>query len=153
MPSALDNCARGLLETAPLIMRTVRKEMRSRRGPDLSVPQFRSLSFIRRNADASLSHLAEHLGLTLPSTSKLIDGLVKKNLVVRQESTMDRRRMALALTKHGNAILAVARAGTQAHLTEILRQLPARDLDVVYKAVNLLHPLFAVDAKSGESRS
>ena len=81
----LDECARQLLDTAPQIMRFIRAEMRSHRGHDLSVPQFRTLTFVNRNPEVSLSHLADHLGLTLPSTSKLVDGLVNQKVVTRRE--------------------------------------------------------------------
>ncbi len=81
----LDECARQLLETIPQIMRFIRAEMRSHRGHDLSVPQFRTLTFIHRNPEVSLSHLADHLGLTLPSTSKLVDGLVNQKIITRRE--------------------------------------------------------------------
>ena len=146
MASALGDCAHRLLDTAPLMMRAIRREMRSHRTPDLSVPQFRTLAFIRRNSDASLSDLAHHLDLKLPSASKLIDGLVNKNLIMRQESASDRRRVTLALTRRGDAILTSARAATQAHLTEILRPLSAKELKTVHDAMHLLHPLFAGEA-------
>jgi len=71
---SLDECARQVLETVPLVMRTVRAEMRRRRTADLSVPQFRTLNFLNRQAGASLSQVAEHIGLTLPSMSLLVEG-------------------------------------------------------------------------------
>ena len=101
----LDECARQLLDTTPQIMRFIRAEMRSHRGHDLSVPQFRTLTFVNRNPEVSLSHLADHLGLTLPSTSKLVDGLVNQKIIIRHESKEDRRRLTLALTKNGEDIL------------------------------------------------
>jgi hypothetical protein len=44
------------------------------------MPQFRTLAVIDRNANASLSDVTEHIGLTLPSMSKLVDGLVARKL-------------------------------------------------------------------------
>ena len=84
MTELLDTCARDLMDTAPKIMQSIRVEMRRGRGADLSVPQFRTLGFIQRYPDSSLSGLADHLGLTLPSVSKLVDGLVKQKLISRQ---------------------------------------------------------------------
>ena len=138
----LDECARQLLDTTPQIMRSIRAEMRSHRGHDLSVPQFRTLTFIHRNPEASLSRLAEHLGLTLPSTSKLVDGLVNEKIIIRRESKDDRRKLMLALTKNGEDILHTAREATQNHLKDILRELAADDLSVIIRALNLLQPLF-----------
>ena len=75
MTNLLDTCTRELMDTAPQIMQAIRVEMRRGHGSDISIPQFRTLAFIQRNPDSSLSNLAEHLGLTLPSASKLVDGL------------------------------------------------------------------------------
>ena len=144
----LDECARQLLDAAPQIMRSIRAEMRSHRGHDLSIPQFRTLTFIHQNPEASLSHLAEHLGLTLPSTSKLVDGLVNEKIISRRESKEDRRKLMLALTKNGEDILNVARGATQNRLKDILHELPAEDLSVILRALNLLQPLFMKEAKT-----
>jgi len=146
----LDECARQLLDMAPQIMRSIRAEMRSQRGHDLSIPQFRTLTFIHGNPEASLSHLAEHLGLTLPSTSKLVDGLVNEKIITRRESREDRRRLTLALTKNGEDILRVAREAAQNHLKDILCELSADDLAVILSALNLLQPLFIKGMKEAQ---
>ncbi len=143
----LDECARQLLDTIPPIMRSVRAEMRSHRGHDLSIPQFRTLTFVNRNPETSLSELADHLGLTLPSVSKLVDGLVNQKLITRRESTEDRRRMTLSLTKSGADILRAAGQATQNHLKDVLRELSADELSTILRALTLLHPLFAKGMK------
>jgi DNA-binding MarR family transcriptional regulator len=139
----LEDCACHLLDTVPQIMRSIRSEMRSHRGHDLSVPQFRTLTFVNRNPEGSLSELADHLGLTLPSVSKLVDGLVTQKLITRRESTADRRRLTLSLTKDGDDILRIARQATQDHLKDVLRELSADELSTILRAMTLLQPLFA----------
>jgi DNA-binding MarR family transcriptional regulator len=139
----LADCAHQLLDTVPPIMRSIRSEMRSHRGHNLSVPQFRTLTFVNRNPEGSLSDLADHLGLTLPSVSKLVDGLVKQKLITRRESTTDRRRLTLSLTKDGEDILRAARAATQDHLKDVLRELSADELSAIIRGLTLLQPLFA----------
>ena len=143
MSKLVETCARDLMDTAPKIMQSIRTEMRRGRGAALSVPQFRTMRFIQRNPDSSLSDLAEYLGLTLPSASKLIDGLVKQELVTRQESVSDRRRLTLVLTRSGESIVNTARAGAQANLTKILGSLSNDELNIVHQAMELLYPLFA----------
>ena len=146
----LDECARQLLDTTPQIMRFIRAEMRSHRGHDLSVPQFRTLTFVNRNPEVSLSNLADHLGLTLPSTSKLVDGLVNQKVVTRRESKEDRRRLTLALTKNGQDILRVAREATQNHLKDVLHELSADELSTIIRAMNLLQTLFMKGMKEAK---
>lgn len=146
----LDECARQLLDTTPQIMRSIRAEMRNHRGHDLSVPQFRTLTFIHRNPEVSLSHLADHLGLTLPSTSKLVDGLVNQKVITRRESKEDRRRLTLALTKNGEDILRMARTATQNHLKDVLHELSPDELSTIVRAMNLLQPLFTKGMKEAK---
>ncbi len=102
----LDECARQLLDTTPQIMRFIRAEMRSHRGHDLSVPQFRTLTFINRNPEASLSNLANHLGLTLPSTSKLVDGLVNQKIITRHEFKRRSKTVDTGLNKKWGGYIA-----------------------------------------------
>jgi DNA-binding MarR family transcriptional regulator len=142
MSKLLDTCAHELMDIAPKIMQFIRVEMRHGRGSDLSIPQFKALRYIQRNPDSSLSDLADFLGLTLPSVSKLVDGLVKQELVSRQESTADRRRLTLVLTQSGESIVDSARDATQANLIKILGGLSEDELQTVHQAMELLHPLF-----------
>lgn len=143
MDASVDMIAREVLEVVPLIMRTIRKEMRSRRSPDLSVVQFRTLLFLNRNPGASLSTVAEHLGLTLPTVSKMVDRMVANNLVTREDSSADRRRMTLTLTAKGQNLLAEARGGTLERLAGILEGLAPGEREVVHQAVQLLQGLFS----------
>ena len=142
MAKLLDTCAHELMDTAPQIVQAIRIEMRRGRGSDISIPQFRTLRFIQRNPDAALSTLAEHLGLTLPSVSKLVDGLVKQKLITRKESTADRRRITLTLTPNGTAIVEAARAGARANLAKKLAGLSNNELETISLAMQLLRPIF-----------
>ncbi len=93
--------AHQLLEVIPVVMKEIRSEMRSRRSPDLTVPQFRALSFVNRNVGSSLLEVANHLGLTPPSTSRLVDGLIYRNMMTREDHPYDRRRVKLTVTHLG----------------------------------------------------
>jgi DNA-binding MarR family transcriptional regulator len=135
-------CARELLEVAPVVMHSIREAMRYYRAGDLSVAEFRTLLFIRRKPGASLSDVAEHLGLTLPSASKKIDGLVARKLVKRQGSQNDRRRINLTLTNNGEEILIKAREETQARLEERVAVLPEAELEQVIRAMKSLRSVF-----------
>jgi MarR family transcriptional regulator for hemolysin len=145
MAISTQECAHELLETVPLIMRDIRSQMRNRRRPDLTVPQFRTLSYINRNPDASLSDVANHLGLALPSTSKLVDELFKKGLITREEHTQDRRRVKLAVTSRGISILEASRQGTLVSLSEKLASLNVDDRAAIVSAMRTLRVVFAAE--------
>ncbi len=142
MTVTTEECARELLEVVPLVMRDIRSQMRSRRTPDLTVPQFRTLSFVNRNAGSSLSDVADHIGITLPSTSKLVDALLKKGLITRDEHPKDRRRVQLVVTSRGQAILETSRKGTLSSLSEKLSSINADDRATIIKAMQTMRSVF-----------
>ena len=143
------NCAHEVLDVVPLVMRTIRTQMRQHRAVDLSVPQFRTLSYINSNSGASLSAVAEQIGLTLPSMSKIVDGLVVRKLVIRQTHHVDRRRMTLALTERGRSALAASHEATRNCLAQALGNLSSADRSTIMDAMNLLRPIFSSNEISG----
>jgi DNA-binding MarR family transcriptional regulator len=142
MLGSVDECARQILEAVPLVMRAIRTEMRSHRGSDLSVPKFRVLIFLNRNEGASLSDIAEHMGLTLPSMSKMIDGLVARQLVTSRMDPGDRRRVSLAPTALGRTAMQSAYKATESRLAERLTGLPASERRTILKAMQVLESIF-----------
>ena len=142
MTTSPDACAQEILDVVPVVMRSIRAELRRHRTADLSVPQFRTLAFIDRKADASLSDVAEHIGLTLPSMSKIVEGLVVRKFVTRQTARDDRRRMTLALTARGLTALQSSRTATRACLAEDLATLSDRQRDIIVQAMEILRPVF-----------
>ena len=137
-----EEIAREALEVVPAMMHTIRVEMRSQRSADLAIPQFRSLLFIHRNPHCSLKSLAHHLGLTPPTVSKMVDGMVAKQLIRREISSKDRRKITLVITDQGNEILDKARQGTQTCLAEIFAQLSPEEAHTIFQAMRLLQALF-----------
>jgi DNA-binding MarR family transcriptional regulator len=138
-----DVIGREMLKVIPQVMGVIRAEMRKRRRSDLSVMQFRAMVYLDLDPGASLSAVAEYLGLTLPTVSQMIDGMVEKGLVTRQESTIDRRRIRLSLTDQGRDVLEKSFSGTQAYLGEIISQLEVQELATLYQVLQLLDSLFS----------
>lgn len=142
MFGSAEECARQILEIVPLVMAAIRTEIRSHRGSELSVPQFRVLIFLNRHEGASLSDIAEHLGLTLPSMSKMIDGLLARNMVTRHMHSEDRRRVTLALTALGRGAMQSAYKATEFRLAERLVVLPAADRRIIIESMQVLESIF-----------
>ena len=148
MVTSPETCAQEVLEVVPVVMRIIRGKMRQHRAADLSVPQFRTLAFIDRNAEASLSDVAEHIGLTLPSMSKIVDGLVARKLVIRETRPDDRRRMILTLTRSGQTALETSRTATRTCLASMLAPLTDTERAIIVKAMGSLRPVFTVRLES-----
>src|SRR5690349_50071 len=99
-----DDCAAELLEAVPPVMWFMRqKTRRYRRG--LSVQQMQAMYLVQQQPSASLSAVAEHIGASLPTTSRIVTGLVRKKLLRRGGSAADRRQLELAITARGLSVL------------------------------------------------
>jgi DNA-binding MarR family transcriptional regulator len=154
-PSA-KRCAREILETVPLVMRFIREQVRQRRTAALTLPQYRALAFLGLFHNASLSAAAEHVGLSLPAVSRLINGLVAGRLVERQTVLNNRRQIALSLTVRGRARLEKARGEVRRQLAGSLKTLSRADQETIQRAMQALHQVFnsqpAVGTRSQKTR-
>ena len=139
--SSARHCAAEVLETTPLVHWFIRSQMRGyRRG--LSLPQFRCLVKIDRHPSATLSAVAEHLGASLPTASRIIAGLVDKGVAARHNAAQDRREVSLALTARGKAMLRAARAATQRRMGTELSSLSPAQRQAVVNAMAILKGVF-----------
>jgi DNA-binding MarR family transcriptional regulator len=136
-------CAREILDVTPIVMQALRVQIRAQRQDDLSVPQFRTLAFLRRHPGSSLSAAAEFIGLTLPTMSVLIEGLVQRGFVNRTPDKLDRRRVLLTLTPEGERQHTRAVDGTAAWLVEVLEPLDEQQRRAIVAALEILRPLFS----------
>jgi MarR family transcriptional regulator for hemolysin len=138
----MGECAREVLDVVPVAMRVIRSQLRKHSATEVSVPQFRTLAYLNRHEGTSLSEVAEYIGLSLPSMSSLVDGLVIQGLVTRQTHPEDRRRMTLKLTERGSTALRKAREATAGYLEEKLGQLSATERVTVVEAMRVLRQVF-----------
>lgn len=142
MLDPVELCAADLLELVPHLMNEIRWQVRTHSAQELSVPQFRALAFIGRNADCTLSDVAAFLGLSMPSASKLVEGLVSQQLAQRKEDAQDRRRTLLQLTASGEVKHTAARQVAHDFLSTRLSDLDRTHIATISEAVRLLRTTF-----------
>ncbi|OLP19849.1 hypothetical protein BST81_03485 [Leptolyngbya sp. 'hensonii'] len=137
-----EECAADLMEAIHPIMQFIRMEMRSHRSPTLSVPQFRVLAFLNHHPGASLSEVAEHLGVTRATASTMTDRLVQRGLVDRVESPFERRHIMLKLTELGNSQLQQMQEVTCSRISELLGGLTSEELTRMSETLVKLEKIF-----------
>lgn len=101
----LDTCAAAVTDTFPMVMHTIRDDLKANNAVSLSMQQFRALKYLQRRQGATLTELTDHVGGTLSAVSKLVDGLVERGLLAREPAETDRRRVALRVTDDGKDML------------------------------------------------
>jgi len=135
-------CARELLETIPSLMQHIREVANLRRDPRLTVAQFRAMGYLRRRPGASLSALAEYLGLSLPTASRSVETLARKGLVHREPLPKNRRQIRLQLSNRGAKLLETALDHIRRQLAVQLRQLSTPRRGQIVQSLHVLCDLF-----------
>lgn len=85
-----DQCAQAVLETVPQVMRAIYEQMRRQGASLLSLHQFRTRAYLHCRPDACLFHLAEHLGVTRPTASVIVEPPVRRGMVARVATPQER---------------------------------------------------------------
>lgn len=140
--ASVPEAATLIMEVVPLVMRRIRSEMRTHRLNGLSIPQFRTLVFLSLNKGACLSQVAEYIGTTSATASKMVSALAERQLVIRAVVRGDRRYMSLKLSKAGIAVLLQAREATEAWLTQRIAAISPEDQAKITAALLTLRTAF-----------
>src|SRR5690348_10012475 len=104
--------AKKILDVIPSVMRAIRTEVRSFAKPELTVPQFRILNQLSISASSN-RELAEWMGVTSPTMSRMVNALVDRALIERSYGRRDRRQVGLSLTTKGRKTVETIRTAVQ----------------------------------------
>lgn len=106
---------------------------------ELSLTQLRALHVLAYEVEqASVKHLAEELGVSLPAASRAIDSLVQRGLVTRAEDTEDRRMKQVRATPAAVELVERLAELRLAGIDEFVETLSARERTRLAAAMSLL---------------
>ena len=83
---------------------------------ELTVAQLRVLFRLRNHGPITSGQLASSLGVTLPTVTSVIDRLGARGFAERRDDPTDRRRVIVALTPEGQAVVERVQQGRRARL-------------------------------------
>lgn len=130
-----------LVQVAWHVLRIVRGAVDQGQTPGLSLTELRALGALSAAPGASLSEVADELGLQKPTASKTVETLVQQGLVVRKVVPDNRRKQALYLTARGAEALDAGAGVAFTAIADLLARLTPGDRETVERAMGLLHPL------------
>lgn len=130
----------------PTIMRVIRTHMRASSSSVLSVPHFRTLRYLSDHPGCPLHEVAEFIGLSVPSASKIVQSLLQRGFLHRRGDPVDRRRSVLEVSSRGQRVLDAARDETQAKLAQVLGPLTGPQRAQLRIALSTLHHIFSPDS-------
>jgi len=141
-PTLLD-CAHSIIAVVPRLSRLMRKDLRLHSEGLFTEPQFRVMARLYREGAQCLSALADLQGVSLPTMSKLVQGLEALGLVGRERDETDHRRIVLALTPVGRSAYEDLLHCTEQHIVDWISALDAEDRLQVIRALEQLDKLFS----------
>ena len=104
----------------------------------ISSPRLSALSVVVLAGPLPIGELAAAEGVRPPTMTRLVDGLEREGLVVREHEPEDRRTVRVRATARGARMLQRGRARRVASLTAGLRTLDRDDLDALAEALVIL---------------
>ena len=87
----------------PAVYRRFKAPTRGQNGADVTPRMLTMLRHLAASGPLTVGEQAEHLGLSKPTVSELVDRLETKGLVSRMRDDRDRRRVFVWLTAEGQA--------------------------------------------------
>ena len=120
-----DPASSALLDVVNLVTQVVWADLR-RSNESIELTQWATLRRIARGP-CTMSELARHRGVSLPTMSKSVEMLVRRGWVERWVDAADRRQTLVRLTGRGRRILSDCRRRVEDRLQQRLSAMPATD--------------------------
>jgi len=89
--------------------------------------------------------VADHLDLSLPAMSRMVNGLVVRGYVMRRVGSGDRRHVSLSLSAKGKAAMGSTRKAAEPQLAAELEKLSPEQRQTICEAMETLRELFHTD--------
>jgi DNA-binding MarR family transcriptional regulator len=96
---------------------------------ELTEAQLHLLAALSAEAELPVGELAELAGVSPPTATRMIDGLVRDGVVERRPSTADRRVRTIRLTTDGRELLERKKRLIRAKRRRLYESLPAAERD------------------------
>jgi DNA-binding MarR family transcriptional regulator len=129
--------ARELLRAVMLVMRTVAADLRRSSDDPLAPAQFGTMMKVA-TGPCTMSDLARHQAVSLPTVSKSIDALVRRGFIERCVDPIDRRQTLVRLTPAGERKMADVRRRAEEFVARKLNVLSSEERAQVVTATDLL---------------
>jgi DNA-binding MarR family transcriptional regulator len=103
---------------------------------EVTLTQYRTLVVLASRGPQNLVGLAEAVGVTPATATRMCDRLVKKKLIVRQSEQDDRRQVRLALTKKGLKLVGTVTDRRRREIEAILSAIDPEEQTVLVQALS-----------------
>lgn len=104
----------------------------------LTAPQLLLLQTTKRHGEITIGDIARNMSLSQATVTTIVDRLEARDLLVRQKSTRDKRRVYVSLTQQGEAVLENAPPALHTQLIEKFKNLEPWEQSMILAALQRL---------------
>jgi len=105
---------------------------------DLDYGAIYLLQYLRRNAKAPVTQIAQEMRLPISTVSRMAGRLEKRGLVWRAEDAEDRRRVLVSLDPRGESLVREVEEHSASAITKNIETIATEKLDALVTAARLL---------------
>lgn len=105
----------------------------------LTLPQCGAIETLHREGMLPMNDLSRQMGVTISTMTRIVDILVRDNLVIRRESTGDRRKVCIHLTENGQALASRLQKCSLDYSRAIFERIPEDDRQKVLETLEILN--------------
>ena len=140
---ALQDVVRDIQRLFPPIMRHLEEQAQYEvTGLDVTPAQMDALLVLYEPSSMPMGELASQLGLTESAATRLVDRLVKMNLVRRDRDETDRRVVRVRLSPYGRQLAELVFERREARFQRVLSRLSKADQDSLIRGLTALLKVF-----------
>ena len=123
------------------IHRMTRRMRQQQPEDDLTLTQISALAIIWREGPITAGELAQREQVRPPSITRVVDGLEAARMVVRKDNPADGRQVMVEITPSGRTRMESYVEAREAWLAQQLRDLSAKDQEILHRASTILNDL------------
>jgi len=105
---------------------------------DLTMPQLKVVLLIFMNGPARMSDIASALGVSLATATGVVDRLVERDIIVRENQPEDRRVVLCRLSEKGQKLISGLWQLARERLKELLELANVSQLQLITEALEVL---------------
>jgi DNA-binding MarR family transcriptional regulator len=103
---------------------------------EVTLTQYRTLVVLASRGSQNLAGLAEAVGVTPATATRMCDRLVRKDLVRRRVERGDRRQLRVALTAKGRSLVDAVTDRRRREIELIMKDIPTEEQAVLVQALS-----------------
>jgi len=104
----------------------------------VTLPQCYTIETVARKGRLTMNELSRLMGVSLSTMTRVVDVLVRDDVLQRVPNPSDRRKVCIRLTEKGQELARKLKACTASYTLEILEKIPREKQEQVIESMELL---------------